>query len=102
MYDVLRSSVSICSCLFEPDTTSNGLEPDPANIWLFTDPAAHVAYRFARQLEVLKEDILANVMFDGRWAPDEIELKCEIRRLLAGEYLVSKGTFGYLSPLLLL
>lgn len=98
MYDVLRSSISTCPCLSEADTAATSPEPDPTNMWLFTDPAAKVAYHFAQQLEALREDICVNVMFEGSWGPDEIELKRELCRLLAEEYLVPKGTFGYLSP----
>jgi hypothetical protein len=55
---------------------------------------------YARQgrLEQLKQDILAYVMYEERWAPDELQLKRETQRLLSANVVLPKGTFSYLSP----
>ena len=55
-------------------------------------------YSHNERLDQLKEDVLTYVMYDGQWAPDEMEFEREIRRLLRSCVLEPKDTFGYLSP----
>jgi Cu+-exporting ATPase len=90
--------VNTCRFLNEADTTDSDQALGQTDLWLFTDPAARVAYVYNRHLNALREDILANVLFDGSWAPDELALKGELRRLLTERRIVAKGTFGYVSP----
>lgn len=73
-------------------------DPGADNPWLFTDPVARALYADQGRPDQLKDDVLAYVMCDGGWAPDELEYDREIRRLLGVNVLYPKGTFGYLSP----
>ncbi len=97
MYDILKSPVN-GHHLSHADTTPADPEPQPDNPWLFTDPAARAIYARQGRIDQLKHDILTFVMCEGQWSPDELQLKCEIRRLLGTNVLQPKGAFGYLSP----
>ena len=97
MYDILTSSVN-GHHPSRADTTTDDLEPQPDNPWLFTDPAARAIYARQGRSDQLKHDILTFVMYDGQWSPDELQLKREIRQLLWANVLQPKGTFSYLSP----
>ena len=96
MYDILYPSLNGGNGPGGPDTVS--ADPAEAEAWRFTDPVAQALYAHQGRLEQLKEDVLAYVMCDGRWAPDELEYDQETRRLLGANVLHPKGTFGYLSP----
>lgn len=98
MYAVVKTMVNTCPHLAESDTTSASPDPDPADPWLFTDPAARTYYTFQQRLAELKQDITTYVMHQGEWMLDELELKREVRRLLGEGVLVSNGTFADLSP----
>lgn len=80
--------------------TSNviGDEPDPSDVWLFTDPAAKAYYASEGKLASLEQDIRKYVMFNGRWWPDELDLKREIDRLCYLDILVPRSACGHLCP----
>jgi hypothetical protein len=73
-------------------------DPEADEPWRFTDPVAQALYAREGRLDQLKDDLLAYVMCNGEWAPDELEYGQEIRRLLRANVLHLKGTFSYLSP----
>ncbi|OGO27695.1 MAG: hypothetical protein A2W33_01865 [Chloroflexi bacterium RBG_16_52_11] len=83
---------------YQSDTTADSPEPNPADPWLFTDPQARIIYQTEDRLRQLEEDICTYVMTQGQWAPEDIECKYEIRRLLHEELLKPDYSFGYLSP----
>jgi len=98
MYDILKTSVNGTHPLSFCDTLPGGPPPDPQDLWLFTDPVARAVYSHENRLDQLEHDICSYAMYEGRWAPDELELKHEIQRLLRENTLIPKGTFGHLSP----
>jgi len=51
-----------------------GDEPDPGDVWLFTDPAAKTYYAKEGKLARLEQDIRKYLMFFGRWGPDELKI----------------------------
>ena len=64
------------------DTAVTSPDPSPSDPWLFTDPFARDLYMQWDLVDQLEEDIRTYVMLDGCWAPDELECKLELRRLL--------------------
>lgn len=98
MYDILKTSVNGTHPLSFCDTLPDGPVPDPQDLWLFTDPVAREVYSQQNRLDQLEHDVCSYAMYEGRWAPDELELKHEIRRLLRKNTLIPKGAFGHLSP----
>ena len=96
VYDILYASVNGHADPSQTETVVADLRAEDP--WLFTDPVAWALYAHSGRLDDLKRDILAHVMYDGQWAPDELQCKHEIERLLHASILCSKGTFGYLSP----
>jgi hypothetical protein len=80
------------------DTTENSLDPDPEDIWAFTDPDARIGYEKRGQLKKLEHDIRFEVMRGGPWEPNELEYKNEIRRLLQEGVLADKGSYWFTSP----
>lgn len=98
MYQVLKSAINPCCGLVQQYEAPVSAQPDSADPWLFTDPAAKVAYAYQQRLHDLRDDIVSYCMYRGRWGEDELELKREIRRLLTEGALASNGTIGYLSP----
>lgn len=83
---------------YQSDTTVDSPDPDRADPWLFTDPQARIIYQTQDRLGQLEEDICTYVMVQGQWAPEDIECKCEIRRLLREGLVKSGYSFGHLSP----
>lgn len=98
MYSILNSTVNGKHDYSRSDTTANSPDPNPTDPWLFTDPVAREIYWRRDQLKALEEDICTYVMVDGQWAPEDLEYKCEIRRLLQEGFIAPKNSFGYLSP----
>lgn len=80
------------------DTEANGPEPDPSDVWAFTDPDAREVYINQGQLQRLEQDIRFEIMRGGPWQPEELDYKTEIRRLLMEGALADKGTYWYRSP----
>ena len=98
MYGILKSMAYETQVCDRSDTEADSPDPSPTDPWLFTDPVAREIYRRREQLEVLEEDICTYVMVAGHWALEELEFKCEIRRLLREELIAPGSSFGYLSP----
>ena len=80
------------------DTAVTSPDPSPSDPWLFTDPFARDLYLQWDLVDQLEEDIRTYVMLDGCWAPDELECKLELRRLLQEGFIAPIDSFGYLSP----
>ncbi len=80
------------------DTTADNVDPDPNEIWAFTDPDARDSYKTKGELSTLEHDIRYEVMRGGPWQPEELEYKREIRRLLREEAITDKGTYWFTSP----
>lgn len=98
MYSILKSMVNGNYDCSQSDTTAASPDPNPTDPWLFTDPLAREIYQRQGRLGTLEEDIRDYVMYAGQWAPEDLECKCEIRRLLGEGLIAPKSSFGYLSP----
>jgi hypothetical protein len=98
MYSILKSTVNGKHDHSPSDTTAAGLDPNPTDPWLFTDPCARDLYMQRDLIDQLEQDIRTYVMFDGCWAPEELEYKLEVRRLLREGLIAPMSSFGYLSP----
>lgn len=98
VYDILKTSLNGTHDLSACDTPRLDSAPDPQDLWLFTDPAAREVYRQQNRLDQLRDDIAAYAMHEGRWTPQELELKQGFQRLLSDSFLVPKNTFCHLSP----
>lgn len=97
-YDILKTTLSVGTDPVFPDTTAHSPDPDPYDVWLFTDPAAKEAYARQGRLDLLEQDVMMHVMYAGRWAPEELELKSQIRHRLREGALIPKDSFVHLSP----
>lgn len=97
MYSILKSTVNGKHDHSPSDTTAAGLDPNPSDPWLFTDPFARDLYMERELIDQLEEDIRTYVMVDGCWASEELECKLELRRLLLEAFIAPVGSFGYLS-----
>ncbi len=80
------------------DTTAESADPEPNDLWAFTDPDARAAYRESGEIRELEHDIRYEVMRGGSWQPDELEYKREIRRLLREGVVVDRGSYWFTSP----
>lgn len=80
------------------DTTADSPDPNPNDIWAFTDPDARDGYAQRGKLRELEHDIRFEVMRGGPWQSDELEYKREIRRLLREGIIADKGSYWYASP----
>jgi len=98
MYGIQKSIVNGKQDGFLSDTTAASPDPDPADPWLFTDPFARDLYIQRDLISQLEEDIQTYVMCDGCWAPDELDYKLEVRRLLREGFISPRNSYGYLSP----
>ncbi|MFV1859136.1 MAG: hypothetical protein ACC647_07270 [Anaerolineales bacterium] len=80
------------------DTTTESPDPDPEDIWAFTDPDARDAFTEEGNLAKLEHDIRYEVMRGEPWEEDELAFKREIRRLLREDAITDKGTYWFTSP----
>ena len=80
------------------DTNADDPDPDPNDIWAFTDPDIREQYEKSGQLDKLEHDIRYEVMRGGPWLPEELEYKTEIRRMLQEGAVVDKGSYWFSSP----
>ena len=80
------------------DTTADSPDPDPNDVWAFTDPDARETYEAKGQERELEQDIRFEVMRGQSWQPEELEYKREIRRLLRDGRIKDKGTYWFSSP----
>lgn len=97
-YDILKTTPDVSTDPLTSDTTADSLDPDPDDVWLFTDPTAKAVYARQGRLELLEQDIMTHVMYAGRWAPEELELKSQIQCRLRERVLIPKGSFVHVSP----
>lgn len=98
MYSILKSVINGKQDDAASDTAATSPDPSSSDPWLFTDPCARDLYMKRDRIGELEEDIRTYVMFDGCWAPEELEYKLEVRRLLGEGLIAPTGRFGYLSP----
>jgi hypothetical protein len=77
-----------------PDYTN----PDPYDVWLFTDDEAKSAYARKGDLDKLEHDIKTYGMFNDRWSPDELDFIREIGCLTRLHVVAPGSAFGHISP----
>lgn len=80
------------------DTTAESPDPDPNDIWAFTDPDARAMYERRGMQRELAHDLRFEVMRGGPWQPEELEYKREIRRLLREGAVGDSGSYWFTSP----
>ncbi len=80
------------------DTRADSPDPDPNDVWAFTDPDARDLYAERGKLKELEHDIRYEVMRGEPWQGDELAYKLEIRRLLREGIVRDKGTYWFASP----
>lgn len=97
-YDILKTTLAVGADAAVSDTTADCPDPDPYDVWLFTDPAAKEVYARQGRLDLLEQDVMTHVMYAGRWAREELELKTQLQRRLREGALIPKGSFVYISP----
>lgn len=96
--NILKALFDTPEYVSQTDTTANSPDPDPNDVWAFTDPDARNTYARQGRLKELAHDIQYEVMRAGPWLPEELEYKREIRRLLREGTIEDKGTYWYASP----
>jgi hypothetical protein len=96
--NILKALFGTREYISRADTNANDPEPDPNDIWAFTDPDALEAYTNRGMLEDLENDIRYEVMRGEPWRPEELEYKLEIRRLLREGIIEDKGSYWFSSP----
>lgn len=98
MPDLLKFLFGTPEYVSRTDTAAQGPDPDPTDVWAFTDPDAREKYERQNKLNRLERDIRFEVMRGESWQPEELEYKSEIRRLLREGKVTDKGTYWYSSP----
>jgi len=98
MFEILKRLFNTSQYVTRTDTTGDSPDPDPDDIWLFTDPDARDEYEQKGELSRLEHDIRFEVMRGGPWQPQELEYKRELRRLLREGALADKGSYWWASP----
>lgn len=96
--DILKVLFGTSQYTSRADTTPDSPDPNPNDVWIFTDPDARNSYASRGQLDRLAQDITYEVLRGGAWQPEELEYKRELRRLLRGSLIADKGTYWYRSP----
>lgn len=96
--NILKALFGTSEYVSKADTTADSPDPDPNDIWAFTDPDAREQYEKKGQLKKLEHDIQFEVKRGGPWEANELEFKSEIRRLLRDGTIVDKGTYWFTSP----
>lgn len=96
--DILKALFGTPQYVSRADTTTDSPDPNPNDVWIFTDPDARDEYARRGELDRLAQDITYEVMRGGAWHSEELEYKREIRRLLRSDLIQDKGTYWYRSP----
>lgn len=96
--NLLKSLFGAADFIARADTTADSPDPDPNDVWAFTDPDARDDYARDGKLKRLEQDIRFEVMRAGGWQADELEFKSEIRRLLREGVVRDKGAYWFRSP----
>ena len=98
MSDLLKALFGTPQYISRTDTAPDGPDPDPNDVWAFTDPDARDEYARRSRLKRLERDIRYEVMRGGPWLVEELEYKSEIRQLLREGVIADKGTYWFRSP----
>jgi hypothetical protein len=98
MMNILKAFFGTPQYVSQADTTADSPDPDPEDIWAFTDPDARIAFEQKGEGENLIHDIRFEVMRGKSWQPEELEFKRELKRLLQSRVVVDKGSYWYTSP----
>ena len=98
MFDLLKALFGTAHYVSRTDTTADSPDPDPNDMWLFTDPDAGDEYTKRNESKQFEHDIRNEVMRGGPWTSEELEFKGEIRRLLREGAVADKGSYWYVSP----
>ncbi len=96
--NILKAFFGTPQYISRTDTTADSRDPDPNDIWAFTDPDARETYEERGKLKELEHDIRFEVMRGEAWQSEELEYKREIRRLLKEGAIVDKGSYWFTSP----
>lgn len=96
--DILKALFGTQQYVSRADTTPDSPDPNPNDVWIFTDPDARDEYARRGQLDLLAQDITYEVLRGGAWQNEELEYKREIRRLLRNGLIADKGTYWFRSP----
>jgi len=98
VYDLLKALFGTPQYESRTDTNPDSPDPNPNDLWAFTDPDARDEYSRQGQVKRLEQDIRFEVMRGMTWQPEELEYKSEIRRLLREGAIADKGTYWFRSP----
>lgn len=98
MSDLLKALFGTPQYVSRTDTMPDGPDPDPDDVWAFTDPDAREDYARRGKVKRLEHDIRFEVMRGVPWQPEDLEYKSELRRLLREEVIDDKGTYWFRSP----
>ncbi len=96
--NIFKKLFGLSEYISRMDTTPDSPDPDPNDVWAFTDPDARDTYEKQGQLRQLEHDIQFEVMRGLSWQPEELEYKREIRRLLREGTITDKGSYWFTSP----
>lgn len=96
--DILKLLFGTPQYVSRTDTSADDPDPDPSDLWAFTDPDAREQYARSGKLSALERDIRFEVMRAENWLPVEMEYKEEIRRLLREGAIRDKGAYWFSSP----
>jgi hypothetical protein len=96
--NILKAFFDTPQYISKTDTTADSPDPNPNDIWAFTDPDARDQYEQSGELDKLEHDIRFEVMRGETWLPEELEYKIEIRRLLREGTIGDKGSYWFTSP----
>lgn len=96
--NILKAFAGTPQYVSRTDTVADGPDPDPNDIWAFTDPDARDLYDQRGELDALEHDIRFEVMRGEPWQAEELEYKREIRRLLKEGTVADKGSYWFTSP----
>ncbi|NOY90176.1 MAG: hypothetical protein GXP55_03125 [Deltaproteobacteria bacterium] len=80
------------------DTEPESPDPDPNDVWAFTDPDARDTYEQQGKRAKLEQDIRFEVMRGEPWRAEDLEYKRELRRLLQEGTITDKGSYWFSSP----
>ncbi len=73
-------------------------DPDPADPFLMTEPAARARYEREGRLDELERDIRFEVMRGRPWSPTDLEYLQEVMRLQSSAVLRPLASFWHVSP----
>lgn len=98
MWEIIKNLFGTPQYVTQTDTRADSPDPDPDDVWAFTDPDARADFDGRGKLDDIEQDIRFEVMRAEPWAPAELEFKREIRRLLQEDAITDKGSYWFSSP----